>query len=264
MQKQNKLWRVLFAVAIIAIAIQQLIFSVFMPVIIPWPAELAKSPVAVWIGSTILAAIAVLIIGDSKARPAAIYLGLLFLLLLLVFHIPNQFITTPAFLGSWNNALKLFALSGCAFIVAASLPQTGTFTTGFERILPFGSCFLAITMIVFGIEHFVYIGFVPKLVPKGIPFPVFWSYFTGVALIAAGLGIILNIKLRLAASLLGLMIFIWFLLLHIPRALADPHSGNGNEIVSAFEALAFSCAAFILAASNRKTEVKVKAKPKKG
>jgi len=262
MQKQNKLWRILFAVAIIAIAIQQLIFSVFMPVIIPWPAELAKSPVAVWVGSIILAAIAVLIIGDGKARPAAIYLGLLFLLLVLFFHIPNQFLTTPAFLGSWNNALKLFALSGCVFIVAASLPQTGTFTTGFERIIPLGSYFLAIVMVIFGIEHFVYIGFVPKLVPKGIPFPVFWSYFTGVALIAAGLGIILNIKLRLAASLLGLMIFIWFLLLHIPRALADPRSLNGNEIVSAFEALAFSCAAFILAGSNKKIDVK--AKPKKG
>jgi uncharacterized membrane protein len=262
MQNPNKPWRVLFAVAIMAIAVQQLVFSVFMPVLIPWPTELAVSPVAVWVGSIVLAALAVLIISNSKARAAAIYLGLLFLLLLIAFHIPNQFRTTPAFLGSWNNALKIFALSGCAFIVASSLPKTGAFITGFEQILPSGRYFLAITMVIFGIEHFVYIGFVPSLVPKGIPFPTFWTYFTGTALIAAGAGIILDIKLRLAANLLGIMIFIWFLILHIPRALADPHSGNGNEIVSTFEALAFSCGAFILAAISKKRNTIIKTMPK--
>lgn len=254
MQNSTKLWRVLFAIAIIAIAIQQLIFSVLMPVILPWPAHLVTSQIAVWIVSIALGIVAAFIIVDSKARTAAIYLGLTFLLLLVVFHIPNQFITTPAFLGSWNNALKLFALSGCAFIVASSLPQ-GTFTTGFEKILPAGKYFLAITMFIFGIEHFIYVGFVPSLIPKAIPFHVFWTYFTGAALIAAGLGIILNIKLTLAAKLLGIMIFMWFILLHIPRAMADPHSFNGNEIVSAFEALAFSCGAFTLAAVSKQIPI---------
>jgi uncharacterized membrane protein len=259
MQNQTKLWRVLFAIAIIAIAVQQIIFSVFMPIILPWPAELAGSPVAVWIGSVVLIALSVLLIIDSKARPAAIYLGLLLLLLLVVFHIPNQFSTTPTFLGSWANALKILALSGCAFIVASSLPQAGGYFTGFEKILPAGRYFLAFTILVFGIEHFVYIGFVPVLVPRWVPFPVFWTYFTGLTLIAAGLGIILNIKLRLAANLLGIMILIWFILLHIPRAFADPHSGNGNEIVSTFEALAFSCGSFILAGISKK-DIKVKMK----
>ncbi|RYU90722.1 hypothetical protein EWM62_08735 [Mucilaginibacter terrigena] len=263
MQSSTKIWRILFAIAIIAIAVQQVVFSVYMPVILPWPEDLVKSPVVVWIGSAIVAAIGALIIIDSKARPAAIYLGLLFLALLIVFHIPNQFRTTPGFLGSWANALKILALSGCAFIVAASSPKTGTYVTGFEAILPAGRFFLAITMLVFGIEHFVYIGFVPGLVPHWAKFPIFWTYFTGVALIAAALGIILNIKLRLAANLLGLMIFIWFLLLHVPRAMADPRGGNGNEIVSAFEALAFSSSAFILAAISRKKEAKSKTKRKK-
>jgi hypothetical protein len=44
------------------------------------------------------------------------------------------------------------------------------------------------------------------------------------------------------------MIFLWFIMLHIPRAIADPHSGNGNEWTSVFEALAFSGIAFLMAA----------------
>ncbi len=111
-----------------------------------------------------------------------------------------------------------------------------------------GRFFLPITVITFGIDHFLYPEFVASLVPRWIPGPVFWTYFAAVALIAAGVAMIVNVLARWASILLGIMIFLWFLLLHIPRAIADPHSGNGNEWTSVFEALAFSGIAFILAA----------------
>ena len=63
---------------------------------------------------------------------------------------------------------------------------------------------------------------------------------------AAGLGMITRVKARLAATLLGSIIFIWVLVLHIPRAAADPYGAIGNEVTSVFEALAFSGIAFIL------------------
>ncbi|MES2265157.1 MAG: DoxX family membrane protein [Bacteroidota bacterium] len=261
MQNPVKVWRMLFALAIIAIAVQQIAFAVFMPVIIPWPADIAASKPAVYTGSLVLAAMATFILIDGKARPAAIYLGLLFLLLLIIFHIPNQFLTTPGFLGSWANTFKIFTLAGCAFIVASALPQVG-YTTGFEGMIPAGKYFLGITMIVFGAEHFIYADFVKNLVPRDLPGHLFWTYLTGIALIAAGLGITLNIKRRLAAQLLGIMLLIWFVMLHLPRAMASPRNLNGNEIVSAFEALAFSCGAFILAAVS-KPQVTAKLKTKK-
>jgi hypothetical protein len=43
------------------------------------------------------------------------------------------------------------------------------------------------------------------------------------------------------------MLLIWFAILHIPRAIADPYSGKGNEITSVFQALAFSGIAFVIA-----------------
>ena len=50
----------------------------------------------------------------------------------------------------------------------------------------------------------------------------------------------------LAGTLLGTMLFVWVLVLHIPRAVADPYGAIGNEWTSVFQALAFSGVAFIL------------------
>jgi len=80
-----------------------------------------------------------------------------------------------------------------------------------------------------------------------MPGPMFWTYFAGVALAAGGLSIILNIQAPLAATLLGIMIFIWLIILHIPRSIVEQPAGKGNELTSVFEALAFSGIAFLIA-----------------
>jgi hypothetical protein len=54
---------------------------------------------------------------------------------------------------------------------------------------------------------------------------------------------------RLAAALSGLMIFLWVVLLHIPRALAAVAAQSRNEWTAVFEALAISGIAFVLAGS---------------
>ena len=66
------------------------------------------------------------------------------------------------------------------------------------------------------------------------------------ALIAAGLGLVLEKTKRWVALLSGGMIFTSFLILHIPRALAAPH--DIVEWSSVCESLAFSGMAFLLAA----------------
>jgi uncharacterized membrane protein len=112
-----------------------------------------------------------------------------------------------------------------------------------------GPLFLAGFLILGGIQHFVYADFVMKLVPSWIPSPRFWVYLTGIALIAGGIGLLLPKTQRLAATLVGIMILLWVVLLHIPRALADLH--DASETSGVFEALAMSGAAFILADRGR-------------
>ena len=86
-----------------------------------------------------------------------------------------------------------------------------------------------------------------KINPSWIPDHIFWTYFTAVSLIGSGVAIILKIRLKAIGILLGTMIFLWFVFLHIPRAIANPFRDKGNEVTSVFEALAFSGIAFIIA-----------------
>jgi hypothetical protein len=165
-----------------------------------------------------------------------ILLGGLLFALFLFSYVPYELLVNPdgRQIGAWNNALKELMLSGSAFVIA------GVF-------VPVGRFFYSIMMIVFGIEHFLFAEFVKSLVPGWIPGDLFWTYFAAVALIGAGLAIIFQIKVKLVATLLGIMVFIWFLVLHIPRAVVAQASDMGNELSSVFESLGVSGIAFVIA-----------------
>ena len=155
-------------------------------------------------------------------------------------------------MGGWTDAFKILALSGGSFVIAGSFPISKNGLDGklfkfIEMLIPVGSIFFAIMLIVFGIDHFLYYQFVQTLVPAWIPFPLFWTYFAAIALIGAGLSFVFTIKVKLVGILTATMLFIWFLILHIPRAIAMPEVANGNELTSVFEALAFSGVAFVIA-----------------
>jgi uncharacterized membrane protein len=243
--------RIFYAIGLIGIGVQHFVFADFIPVIVPaWPGWIPGRPFwAYAIGAALIAA-GLAINFNWKGRTVAAILGAAILILVLIAHVPAQLAGYPWHLGSWTNAFKALALSGGAWVVAGSLREQSPAATpaALERIMPLGRYFLPIMVIAFGIDHFLYREFVATLVPAWIPGAMFWTYFAGAALIAAGLGMFFDFKARLASGLLGIMIFLWFLFLHIPRAIADPHSGKGNEWTSVFEALAFSGIAFILAA----------------
>ena len=242
MENLIKAGRLFFALMLIGLAGQQLADGYFRPVLIPayatsFPGEI----VLVYLLSAILIVAAAGIVLNRQGRTLSLALAGLLGGLFLFCHVPYELWVDPAgrSIGGWNNALKESAMVGGALMVAGS--YRGEF--GYGRI------FFAVTMIVFGLEHFLYAEFVQYLVPGWIPGHLFWTYFAGAALIAAGLGFILRVQLRLAGLLLGGVIFIWFLVLHIPRAVAAPVTDKGNELASVFESLGFSGIAFLIAYS---------------
>jgi uncharacterized membrane protein len=191
----------------------------------------------------------------KRARTVSVVLGVV-LLALFLYYIPYEIIVDPYanYLGSWGDAEKELALSGGALVMAGSFPKENAnvhnkffFTKLCEKLIPFGGIFFSITMISFGIDHFLYTKGIATLVPGWIPYPFFWTYFAGLALIGSGIAIILRIKLNLIANLLGMMILLWFILLHIPRAIAHPFANKEEEVFSAYSALAFSGIAFVIA-----------------
>jgi uncharacterized membrane protein YphA (DoxX/SURF4 family) len=70
-----------------------------------------------------------------------------------------------------------------------------------------------------------------------------------VALFFGGVGILIPRTARLAATLSGVMIFLWVLMLHIPRSLSLPQ--HAFETAGIFEALALSGIAFTVAATRK-------------
>src|SRR6202790_4976442 len=110
-----------------------------------------------------------------------------------------------------------------------------------------GRIFVAVSLVVFGVQHFVYGGFVAGLVPAFMPERLFWAYFVGVAFFAAAAGILYEGMARPAATMLGVMFFLFVVLLHIPRIVVHPR--DGNECTSGFVALAMCGGAWTLASA---------------
>ncbi len=90
-----------------------------------------------YIFSLILIIAGIAIILEKSARAVAALIGALFLLLLLVFHLPYQIKTNLHFLGGWGDAFKELAFSGGAFIVAASLPEEKNDINSEKFVFPF-------------------------------------------------------------------------------------------------------------------------------
>jgi uncharacterized membrane protein len=121
-----------------------------------------------------------------------------------------------------------------------------------DKIVQFGPVFFAIPMAIFGADHFIAARFVATIVPKWIPAHLFWVYFVGVALIAAALSLATNKVSRLAATLLGIMLFLFVLLISVPACLVIPHDKTRLTIL--LRDLALSAGALAFAASPSRFE----------
>jgi uncharacterized membrane protein len=141
----------------------------------------------------------------------------------------------------------LAAMSG-GWLLWASLARRGTEVAC--RL--FGVC-----CVIFGLSHFVYADFTAAMIPHWIPARLPLAYATGAGHIAAGLGIALAIRPRLAATLEALMMSSFVILLHIPSLWADPAPDwaptHRIQLTALFWASALAASAWLAAASLRST-----------
>jgi len=91
----------------------------------------------------------------------------------------------------------------------------------------------------------MYADFVRDLVPAYMPLRIFWVYFTGVAMIAAGIGFIIRRQVQPAAFLLGCMLLLFILMLHTLLLSKEP--GVGIHWTRVMQDTAIMGAAFALA-----------------
>jgi len=215
--------RLIFALGILALGVLCFISQDFIVGRPPaWPVWMTVNPALAYISGLALILLAVAILLKKQAGVASLSIAALLLLLSISRHVPN-------FMNDWGNAYKSLALLGGALIVACSFfKEDRTAWPVFREktldTLVFTGCILlAAFFIACGYAHFKFADFVIGYIPDYIPFHAFWTYFCGVCLIAGGIGLLLPPMRRWAALLSGIMVCGWFVLLHVPRFIANPN-----------------------------------------
>ena len=241
--------RIFYGLAIAGIGLPAIYYKDF-----PYMLFLTQPPFIsglVYITGILFILVGASIVFGKKIRPVSFLFGLILLLIFCFNHIPYEFGAGSHYknLPEWDNPGKVLALAGGAFLIAGYFPEKNKNRLNMlgEKLVPFGAILYSIPIITFGILHLSYAKDVSTMVPSWIHGPVFWTYFAGIALLGSGIAIILNIKPGVTAALLGIMIFIWFVILHIPRVVNAPVTDLEGEVTSAFLALAYSGIAFVIA-----------------
>jgi len=147
---------------------------------------------------------------------------------LLVLRLPNLFYEHPLVLVAWTFGATAVMLAGAWvlytwFADERDRSHMDFFTDG--RGLRIARALYGLSLIPFGLAHFMYLDATTVLIPNWLPLHVAWAYFTGAAFIAAGLGVALGVLPRLAATLSTLQIGLFTLIVWVPRII----TGNVND-----------------------------------
>ncbi len=156
--------------------------------------------------------------------------------------------TVALFLQLPPYVLWPYAAGAAAALIAVfTTREAATQARGWDKLLALTPLFLAPPLAAFGGEHLTIARAISTMVPTCIPWHMFWAYFVGCALIAAGLSIASNVQMRLACTLLGLMFFVFVATMHIPGIVAKPK--NLLTWALALRDLSFGAGAWALAGS---------------
>jgi uncharacterized membrane protein len=242
----NRLARIgtiLYGLAIIGFAALYLFYAMHRTGPVPGPPWTPGSLFLSWVLLVFLLIAGVCLVTNQITKVAAAALSAFFLLRFAFVHFPGLIMRLhdP---GPWTSSFEILALSGGALVIAA----------GRNRIFHIVGCwFFAVLMVVVGVQHMMYAGFVATLVPTWMPARLFWAYFVGAAFFATAVSLLTQILARWAATLIGAMFVIFVAILHAPRVAAALH--NGNEWTSLFVALAMAGSAWAIAGNTKPEKV---------
>jgi uncharacterized membrane protein len=117
---------------------------------------------------------------------------------------------------------------------------------GLDKVVALSNLCFAAPLAVFGALHLAAAKALATMVPSYMPWPLFWAYFFGFALLAASLSIATKILVRWSGLLFGIAMFCFVAMMDIPGALQTP--GDRFGWILAIRELAFGAGAWLLAA----------------
>lgn len=215
MDRTPQLGRVLFGLGMIGLGILGLVFRDFALQWQPVPASIpGRGALAIIAAILMVAGGAGLLVRAGASLSARVLFPYLVLWLLLKFP---GIITAPLSALSWLGWGEISVLLAGGWVLFTNLARLGSPTSLKAARILFGIALPAI-----GLSHFVYATQTAALVPAWLPFRTGWAYLTGAGHVAAGLGVLLGIYPRLAATLESAMLGAFTLLVWGLAILSTP------------------------------------------
>lgn len=244
--------RVMFALAFIALGLLSLFSRDFASVWQPVPEGVpARAFLALVSGAVMLVGGAGLLLRRTLV-PASFALMVYTLVWLLALHVPRV-ILGPLHEITWGGCAEIVTLVAASWLLYASAVTSNdkpyfASLSGPQAVRAARIAF-AVVLPLIGLEHLIYANETADIVPGWLPYHMGWACLTGIAHIAAGLAIALDVLPRLAATLEAWMMGAFTVFVWIPSVMATPSQRfvwTGLAISTVITA-----AAWIVAASYR-------------
>ena len=173
--------RILFAIPILVFGIQYFIYGQFQGGLPPVPPWAPGGPVLAYLTGAILIVAGASIAINIQARLSATVLGIFFVACVAALH--TMKLSSVIHNGNdRTRAVEALALGAAAWILAGTLPAVSRMFQGWEtltdHLAKVGLYLFAISLVIFGAQHFRYAQFIATLIPAWIPGHLFWVYFT--------------------------------------------------------------------------------------
>ena len=207
-----------FSTTMIGLGIVGLLYPDFVPMWNPFPASVPARELFLYLGALISLMSGIGLLVPRLAPVAARLLVATLLLWLLLFRLPN-FLHEPLFAACWT-VFPLAVMLAAAWVLyvwfAADWDRKHLGLVSSDNGLRIARRLYGLSLIFFGMAHFLAVQATTPLVPNWLPAHVFWAYFTGSTFIAAGVAVLSGLYARLAAALSTLQIGLFLLLVWIP------------------------------------------------
>jgi uncharacterized membrane protein YphA (DoxX/SURF4 family) len=171
-----------------------------------------------FVGVALIAAALSLVLG-IRVRLTATLLAIMFLLFVLMLHVPNAVAQRHDRIV-WNVALRDLSFGAGALALAGSLGSELR-ERGNNVLVWVGRVIVAVVLMVYGVELILYPQFAPgvplaKLTPPWVPGPHVWALLTGLVCIGGGVAILTRRYCRDGAAVVGLVMTLLTLFLYLP------------------------------------------------
>jgi uncharacterized membrane protein len=213
----------LFAAAMIWLGVMGFIKGDFVQVWQPVPKWVPAREALAYLCAFISLASGIGLLWQRTAAVAARVVFASLMLWLLVLRLPNLFFQTPVVLVAWTfgSTAVMVAAAWVLYVWFAGdrdRQRLGRFAG--DTGVRIARALYGLSLIPFGLAHFIYLGATTVLIPQWLPWHVAWAYVTGAAFVAAGLAVTVGVFARLAAALSTLQLGLFGLIVWVPRVLA--------------------------------------------